>query len=62
MKHLRILWIVAVGTALGAPTLATADDSGPKPEELFQKLDKNGDGKIASDEISKEQGRHLVES
>jgi Ca2+-binding EF-hand superfamily protein len=34
-----------------------AEDGVPEPKELFKQLDKNGDGKLTSDEIPKEQSR-----
>jgi Ca2+-binding EF-hand superfamily protein len=36
---------------------AAAQEDGPQPDELFQKLDKNGDGRLAADEIGDEQQR-----
>jgi Ca2+-binding EF-hand superfamily protein len=42
--------------SLSAGTL-TAQEASPKPEELFQQLDKNGDGKLTADEIAEEQKR-----
>lgn len=42
---------------LASSTAAIAQDSGPKPEELFKKLDKNNDGKVTKDEVSEDQVR-----
>jgi Ca2+-binding EF-hand superfamily protein len=40
-----------------ASSVAVLAEDGPKPNELFQKLDKNNDGKIVADEVSEDQAR-----
>ncbi|HUQ72284.1 MAG TPA: EF-hand domain-containing protein, partial [Planctomycetaceae bacterium] len=42
---------------LAAPSMTSAQDGGPSPEDLFQKLDKNADGKLTADEIGDDQKR-----
>jgi Ca2+-binding EF-hand superfamily protein len=55
---LRRMTIAAgLAAALAAPSGLFAQDAGPSPEELFQKLDKNGDGVLTADEISEDQKR-----
>ena len=53
MKHLRLL----TGILLACATSAFAQSDGPEPDELFKKLDRNGDGKLVSDEIPEAQSR-----
>ena len=55
MKNIGIRWIAAVAVLTGFPAFGIADDSGPNPQELFKKLDSNGDGKLTPDEISEGQ-------
>jgi Ca2+-binding EF-hand superfamily protein len=46
-------WLFFLGTTL------PAQDGVPDPKDLFQQLDRNKDGKLASDEIPKEQARYF---
>ena len=61
MKRINFWSLLAAGL-IGLPVAAFAQDEAKKPdaaqqEELFKKLDKNGDGKLTPDEIPEEQGR-----
>lgn len=61
MKRINFWALLAAGL-IGLPVAAFAQDDAKKPdanqqEELFKKLDKNGDGKLVPDEIPEEQGR-----
>ena len=61
MKRINFWALLAAGL-IGLPVAALAQDDAKKPdaaqqEELFKRLDKNGDGKLAPDEIPEEQGR-----
>ncbi len=64
MKRINFWALLATGL-LGLPVLATyAEDDAKKPaandqEVLFNKLDKNGDGKLVPDEIPEEQARYF---
>lgn len=61
MKRINFWALLAVGLiALPVATFAQEDAKKPdaaQQEELFKKLDKNGDGKLVPDEIPDEQGR-----
>jgi len=57
MTSPRIYCAAGLAAVLACAGSATAQDGVPKPEELFQRLDKNGDGKLTSDEIPEEQRR-----
>ncbi len=58
-------WSLLMSGMLGLSVMAvSAADDTAKPDanqaaELFQKMDKNGDGKITPDEVSDEQGRYF---
>lgn len=61
MKRINFWALLAAGL-IGLPVATFADDDAKKPEaapqeEVFQKLDKNSDGKLVPDEIPEEQGR-----
>jgi Ca2+-binding EF-hand superfamily protein len=56
MKTRRIAWL-AIAVCAGFALQSAAGEPGSNPEELFQKLDKNSDGKITSDEVGDEQAR-----
>ena len=61
MKRINF-WALLASGLIGLPVVAFAQDDAKKPEtnqseELFKKLDKNGDGKLVPDEIPEEQGR-----
>lgn len=61
MKRINF-WALLASGLIGLPVIAFAQDDAKKPEtnqseELFKKLDKNGDGKLVPDEIPEEQGR-----
>ncbi|HET6425085.1 MAG TPA: EF-hand domain-containing protein [Planctomycetaceae bacterium] len=47
---------------LSGPASALAQDGVPKPEELFQRLDKDGDGKVTKEEVPEEQRRFFDRS
>jgi Ca2+-binding EF-hand superfamily protein len=47
--------VVAAAFCAALPLVATGDEPGPKPEALFDQLDKNKDGSIAGDEVGDEQ-------
>ncbi|MDZ4686973.1 MAG: EF-hand domain-containing protein, partial [Planctomycetaceae bacterium] len=53
----RFTLAAGLAAALAAPSMASAQDGGPSAEELFQKLDKNADGKLTADEIGDDQKR-----
>src|SRR5262245_46841636 len=57
MQRFHLWTLVATGMLGLTSAAALAADEPSKPEDLFQKLDKNSDGKIAPDEVSEEQGR-----
>lgn len=57
MQYAHWLWGAALAAALGPAGLAVAQDALPKPADLFQQLDKNGDGKLVADEIPQEHRR-----
>ena len=61
MKRINFWALLAAGL-IGLPVVALAEEDAKKPqanqsEDLFKKLDKNGDGKLVPDEIPEEQGR-----
>jgi Ca2+-binding EF-hand superfamily protein len=61
MKRINFWALLAAGL-IGLPVATFAQEDAKKPdanqsEELFKKLDKNGDGKLVPDEIPEEQGR-----
>jgi Ca2+-binding EF-hand superfamily protein len=61
MKRINF-WALLASGLIGLPVVAFAQDDAKKPEtnqseELFKKLDKNGDGKLVPDEIPEDQGR-----
>lgn len=61
MKRINFWALLATGL-ISLPVAAFAQEDAKKPdanqqEELFKKLDKNGDGKLVPDEIPEEQGR-----
>ena len=61
MKRINFWALLATGL-IGLPVVAFAEDDVKKLEssqsnDLFKKLDKNGDGKLVPDEISEDQGR-----
>jgi Ca2+-binding EF-hand superfamily protein len=58
----RISWAAGLAAALAFLPLASAQDGVPKPEELFQQLDKNGDGKLTAEEVPEEQRRFFERS
>lgn len=63
MKRINFWALLAAGL-IGLPVAAFAQDDAKKPdaaqqEELFKKLDKNGDGKLVPDEIPEEHGRYF---
>ena len=62
MSCQRVSWAASLAAALAFPSLATAQDGVPKPEELFQQLDKNEDGKLTADEVPDEQRRFFERS
>jgi Ca2+-binding EF-hand superfamily protein len=47
----RVLLITAIAICLGAAARAFADDPQIDPDQLFKKLDVNGDGKLTASEI-----------
>lgn len=56
MLH-RFMLAGGLTAVLATPSLLPAQDAGPSPEDLFQRLDKNGDGKLTADEITDDQKR-----
>ena len=50
-------FFVLTGFVLACSTAAIAQDDRPKTEDLFQQLDKNGDGKLEKSEIPEQQVR-----
>jgi Ca2+-binding EF-hand superfamily protein len=57
MRLHRFTLAAGLLAALAAPSVVSAQAGGPSPDELFQKLDKNADGKLNADEISEDQKR-----
>ncbi len=57
MKPIHIVSVGVLGILGILVVPALTQDIDLKPEELFKKLDKNGDGALVPDEITKEQGR-----
>ena len=55
----RSMWFCSAALAVtsGGGMTAFAQDVAPEAEALFQKLDKNGDGKLSKDEVPEEQSR-----
>ena len=55
----RSMWFCSAALAAmsGGGMTAFAQDVAPEAEALFQKLDKNGDGKLSKDEVPEEQTR-----
>ncbi len=62
MKQLSVSWILVAAAALSAPSVICAQDGVPQPEELFQRLDKDGDGKVTKEEVPEEQRRFFERS
>ncbi|MBI1346775.1 hypothetical protein GC163_10860 [bacterium] len=58
----RISLTATVAVAMGWTSFAAAQDGVPKPEDLFQSLDKNGDGKLTADEVGEGQKRFFERS
>lgn len=58
----RISLAATLAVAMGWMSLATAQDGVPKPEDLFQSLDKNNDGKLTADEVGEGQKRFFERS
>ncbi|MEX2286028.1 MAG: EF-hand domain-containing protein [Planctomycetaceae bacterium] len=56
MKSIFVTCMVALA-ALVALSASGADEDGPKPEELFGQLDKNGDGTLTSEEVGEERAK-----
>lgn len=55
----RSMWFCSAALAVmsGGGMTVFAQDVAPEAEALFQKLDKNGDGKLSKDEVPEEQSR-----
>lgn len=62
MKSQFLFWAAGVAIAFAGPQLSTAQDGVPQPDELFKRLDKNGDGKITKDEVPEDQRRFFDRS
>ncbi len=62
MKPQSLLWATGLAVVLAAPNVGLAQDGVPQPDELFKKLDKNGDGKITKDEVPEDQRRFFDRS
>ena len=62
MLRPRISWAAALAVAFGTATYTVAEDGIPKPEDLFQSLDKDGDGKLTTDEIPEGQRKFFDRS
>lgn len=62
MKRLGILCTVGVSALLTSSAAAWAQDGVPNAEELFKRLDKNGDGKVTKEEVPEEQRRFFDRS
>lgn len=58
----RVSMAAALAVTMGWSSFASAQDGVPKPEELFQSLDKNSDGKLTADEINEGQKRFFERS
>lgn len=57
MKNIGYLCVIAAVALCVSVPAAKADDLGRQPQELFEKLDGNGDGSITPDEVSEDRGR-----
>lgn len=53
----RVSWATSLALVLQFTAPGMAQDAQPKPEDLFQSLDKNSDGKLTADEVTAEQKR-----
>uniref|UniRef100_A0A7C2PCM6 EF-hand domain-containing protein n=1 Tax=Schlesneria paludicola TaxID=360056 RepID=A0A7C2PCM6_9PLAN len=58
----RLTISAGLAAVLAMPSLLPAQNAGPTPAELFQKLDKNGDGELTADEVSDDQKRFFDRS
>lgn len=60
MKRIHWAFSAAITATLGASTASVSgQESAPDTGALFQKLDKNGDGKLSADEIPADQVRYF---
>ena len=58
MKRTHWTLVAALAAMLsGGATSSQGQDAPPDPGALFQRLDKNGDGKLTADEVPAEQAR-----
>ena len=57
LKRSKWFYSAALAAMVGGGMTAFAQDASSNVEALFQKLDKNGDGKLTKDEVSEEQSR-----
>lgn len=52
-----LMWSIPLALSLSTGKALHAEDGLPDSKELFQQLDKNGDGKLVADEIPQDQAR-----
>ncbi len=62
MKPQCLFWAAGVAVVFAAPHVNFAQDGVPQPDELFQRLDKNSDGKLSKDEVPEDQRRFFDRS